>query len=111
MDTASVIALVLFVVATYFAIVFALSVAEGYKRAGMSESPLNVEQATNEYSSGGKRIKCAHCSGTRFREKQAQLNTWFATFLNFDWLNRSATALTCFGCGHIMWFAQKPTRK
>jgi uncharacterized protein len=109
MDPVTSIALLILLVASYLAVVFGLSFTQGYKRAGMSESPLTKNKATSEFRAGGKKVVCAHCGSTRFQERQAQLNTWIATLFNFDWLNRSATALICSRCGHIMWFAQKPT--
>jgi ribosomal protein S27E len=69
--------------------------------------------AGNELSrflAGGKEIRCAHCGGSSFRAGRAQLNTAVLSFFNLDWVDRSATTLTCAGCGFISWFATEPTR-
>ncbi|ODA40818.1 hypothetical protein DSBG_2394 [Desulfosporosinus sp. BG] len=34
------------------------------------------------------------------------MNTATATFLNLDWLNKSATVLICTHCGYIQWFGK-----
>ncbi|WP_242833119.1 hypothetical protein [Desulfosporosinus acidiphilus] len=38
------------------------------------------------------------------------MNTAGATFLNLDWLNKSATILICTKCGYIQWFAESPEK-
>jgi predicted nucleic-acid-binding Zn-ribbon protein len=56
----------------------------------------------------GKPIHCLHCGQGEFESRKILLNTRGATFFNFDWLNRRATALTCARCGRIDWFATEP---
>jgi uncharacterized protein len=108
-DVAAIVLLVVIVVG-YLGASFGVGVLEGYKRAHMSGSQLIAKSTSNDYWSAGKRVTCPHCGGAAFQERQAQLNTWFATFLKLDWLNRSATTLICTACGHMAWFAQKPTK-
>ncbi len=64
----------------------------------------------NGYELEGRRIVCPHCGHDQFAEGRAQLNTAGMTFLNLDWLNRSATTLACAECGRIEWFLQEPQR-
>ncbi len=60
------------------------------------------------YIAGGKQVQCPHCAHVVFEGRKVLLNTRGATFFNFDWLNRSGTALTCQKCGRIEWFASEP---
>lgn len=68
-----------------------------------------IEKPEMKFYAADKQVRCLHCGGESFSSRQVQLNTWFATFLNLDWLNRRATALECTACGQIQWFKQKPT--
>ena len=72
-----------------------------YKKA------LNDEPAGEEYEVAGKKLVCTYCGTTHFWKAKAQLNTAFLTFLNKDWINRSATVYECTNCGHIEWFIEK----
>lgn len=56
------------------------------------------------YEIAGRAVTCSHCGGQDFEKSNAQLNTIGLTFLNLDFLNRSATVLVCKGCGHLEWF-------
>jgi uncharacterized protein len=60
------------------------------------------------YRAAGKPVRCLHCDSEQFESRKLLLNTRGATFFNFDWLNRQATALTCVRCGRIEWFAIEP---
>ena len=62
------------------------------------------------YSLEGKPVDCPHCQGTQFTAGEAQLNTALATLIDLDWINKSATILTCTSCGQIQWFGVQPTR-
>ena len=55
----------------------------------------------------GKEVVCGHCGGTRFIEREAQLNTALMTFFDLDWLNASAQVLVCVACGHLEWFLHR----
>lgn len=52
----------------------------------------------------GKPLKCLVCKHNEFWEREAQLNTAFATFLNMDWADQSATCVVCANCGYVHWF-------
>lgn len=58
------------------------------------------------YEVAGKRIPCSHCGGTAFNANQILLNTWLLSLLRIDWLDASATVLTCEKCGKLTWFNQ-----
>ncbi len=62
----------------------------------------------SRYEPGGIGISCPHCNNNRFRIGEAQLNTAGLSFLNLDWLNKSATILTCSRCSLILWFNEEP---
>ena len=55
----------------------------------------------------GKTLQCQVCGYGLFWQRQAQLNTPFATLLGVDWLNRSAACYVCDDCGYIPWFLPK----
>jgi predicted nucleic-acid-binding Zn-ribbon protein len=61
-----------------------------------------------EYQVSGTKVKCSHCSSTRFSKRKAQLNTAGLTFLDLDWANKSATVLVCEACGKLEWFLSDP---
>ncbi len=77
---------------------------EGYYRCDL---PLE-NHSMDQYRAAGKDVSCPHCEGRQFDERQILQNSFLTTFLGFDWANRRATALTCKGCGCIVWFSQKP---
>lgn len=52
----------------------------------------------------GHPLKCPHCQGTSFRQKRFLLNTVGMSFLDLDWLNKSADTFSCNTCGRIEWF-------
>lgn len=67
--------------------------------------------APGRYTLAGKPVGCPHCGGREFREGEAQLNTAFTTLIDLDWIDKSASILTCSACGQIQWFAGKPARE
>ena len=67
-----------------------------FKRAAYDEPQV--------FTVAGKTVTCSHCGGTDFEEGSAQLNTAGLSFLDLDWLNKSATIYKCAACGHIEWF-------
>jgi uncharacterized protein len=69
----------------------------------MGESPTG-----ERYTVAGRVVTCPHCSGDRFVEGRAQMNTAGMTFLNLDWANKSAATLACTSCGRIEWFLADP---
>ena len=58
-----------------------------------------------QYDVLDKKLVCQVCGHDYFWQRSVQLNTALATFLDLDWLNRSASCLTCVRCGYIHWFA------
>ncbi|WP_339063490.1 zinc ribbon domain-containing protein [Tepidibacillus marianensis] len=62
------------------------------------------------YMAGGIKVKCPHCENEIFEEGSAQLNTAGMSFLDLDWLNKSATVLSCTNCGLIQWYGKSPER-
>jgi predicted nucleic-acid-binding Zn-ribbon protein len=63
-----------------------------------------------KFSLAGRAVQCPHCQGGEFISGEAQLNTAMATLIELDWLNRTASILTCTACGQIQWFGQPPSR-
>ena len=55
----------------------------------------------------GHSVKCPVCDNSKFVESKAQLNTAAMSFMDLDFLNKSATLLICTDCSHIQWFADK----
>ena len=60
------------------------------------------------YTAAGIQVRCTHCQGEVFQEREALINTTGATFAKVDWLNQSGRALVCENCGLIHWFAKQP---
>lgn len=52
----------------------------------------------------GRPFTCHVCQGTGFYSRPVQLNTAGLTFMDLDWLNRSADGVTCAGCGYVHLF-------
>ncbi len=61
------------------------------------------------YRIAGKQIQCPHCGNAQFESKRVLMNTRAASFFNFDWANRQATALTCTTCSRGEWFQEEPS--
>jgi hypothetical protein len=80
---------------------FFRSVRRGVK--AMGESPTG-----ERYAVAGISVTCRHCTGARFVEGRALLNSAGMTLLNLDWADRSTAILTCTACGHIEWFLADP---
>jgi uncharacterized protein with PIN domain len=70
----------------------------------------NDDSSIGQYSLDGKPVRCPHCNGAHFKADEAQLNTAFATLLDLDWTNKSATILICNSCTQIQWFGTRPSR-
>ncbi|HVU25678.1 MAG TPA: hypothetical protein VHE13_16225 [Opitutus sp.] len=60
------------------------------------------------FAAAGTQVVCPHCGGIDFDCREILLNTRGATFMNLDWLNHGATALTCRRCSRIEWFNETP---
>lgn len=82
---------------------------EKMKRKGEEYLKKEEEQkGGRKYISGGDiEITCVHCKHDHFHKGNALLNTRGMTFFDLDWLNESATTLTCARCGYIHWFGKE----
>jgi predicted nucleic-acid-binding Zn-ribbon protein len=96
-------ALLLFV---FFAFIVAISRTLGRKQVG---SPPLVASEDGEFKVAEKHLSCSHCGGSAFKAQDILLNTWLLSLLRIDWLDSSATVLTCENCGKLTWFAQNPS--
>jgi len=56
------------------------------------------------YKVSGAELVCSHCNYSGFECSSVQLNTALMTFLDLDWLNKSATVFGCQNCGKLAWF-------
>lgn len=52
-------------------------------------------------------IACPMCGHDRFWTRQTLMNSRGATFLGFDWANRTASNFVCDQCGYVLWFLNK----
>lgn len=77
--------------------------ARGLKAAAKSLGKVPVH-----FAAAGKQVRCPHCGHFEFESREILMNTRGASFLNLDWLNRGAVALTCQHCSRIEWFQQVP---
>ncbi|MGC7872010.1 hypothetical protein ACPUYX_10840 [Desulfosporosinus sp. SYSU MS00001] len=80
---------------------------EGLKRGAKA---IKESFGPSRYEVATIKVICPHCKNDVFEEGSAQLNTAGATFLNLDWLNKSATILICTRCGLIQWFMESPEK-
>lgn len=71
-----------------------------------TRNPPFVPSDDGHYEVVGKRVRCSHCGGSNFTVQEILLNTWLLSLLRIDWLDSSATVLSCKNCGHLTWFAQ-----
>jgi len=55
-----------------------------------------------------KLLECPVCGNDAFDERLAQLNTRFATFLGFDWVDPEAVCYICSRCHYVLWFLKPP---
>ncbi len=66
------------------------------------------EKKGERFAAAGKPVQCLHCGGSEFLQSQAQLHTQGLTFLQLEWLGKTAYVLICMRCSHIEWFGQEP---
>lgn len=71
-----------------------------------TRNPPLIPRDDRHYEVGGKRVTCSHCGARNFSAQEILLNTWLLSLLRIDWLDSSATVLSCDNCGHLTWFAQ-----
>ena len=82
---------------------FLEAVRRGVKAALEAEPSKQAKQAPR-FSVAGRSVRCPQCTGYRFIEGRAMLNTAGMTFIGMDWADRDAITLLCTECGHIEWF-------
>ena len=75
-------------------------------RPPATAAPPLVPSEDGKYHVAGKIVSCHQCEGTSFKSQEILLNTWLLSLLRIDWLDSSATVLTCVKCGRLTWFAQ-----
>jgi predicted nucleic-acid-binding Zn-ribbon protein len=93
----------MFLVLLFLAIAFV--VFRAVVRQPSRSEPL-IPDRDGHFEVVGKMVTCPHCHGTKFTAKEILLNTWLLSLLRIDWLDASATVLTCDKCGQLTWFAQ-----
>jgi len=93
------------VLVLFFFGIFALIVRLSARRP--THSPPLTPSADGRYEVFGKRVVCHHCGHASFKAQEILLNTWLLSLLRIDWLDSSATVLTCNTCGRLTWFAQE----
>ena len=49
-------------------------------------------------------LACHVCGGLRFARREIEMTTTGMTFLDLDWLNRSAEGVICLRCGYVHTF-------
>lgn len=63
-----------------------------------------------QFTVAGRKLSCSHCGGHQFTAQQVLLNTWLMSLLRIDWLDSSATVLSCNQCSKLTWFARGPSK-
>lgn len=69
--------------------------------------PMASKKKPTVYEVAGRNLECLVCGHDQFRRSKAQLNTQWRTFLNLDWIDKTAECVICDRCGHIHWFLPK----
>jgi hypothetical protein len=72
-----------------------------------ADEPRLLQTADGGFTVVGKQVTCDHCGGAKFNAREILLNTWVLSLLRIDWLDSSATVLSCSTCGRITWFSQE----
>lgn len=55
----------------------------------------------------GKPLKCLVCGNDTFYTRKGQINTAAMSFLDLDFLNKTATCRVCGNCGYVHWFLER----
>lgn len=63
-------------------------------------------EGDHAYEIAGKPVRCSHCGGSCFDEREGKINTTGMSFMGLDWANQSAKVLVCRECGHLEWFLE-----
>ena len=67
---------------------------------------MSKKTAEREFAAG-KPLKCLICGNDTFYSRKGQLNTAMLSFLDLDFLNKTAICRICESCGHIHWFLEQ----
>ncbi len=105
-DSSLVLAVFLGMLLLLMILAFGVMIARALAPKPSPGTPLVASEA-GHYEVAGKRISCSHCGGVEFNSNQILLNTWLLSLLRIDWLDSSATVLTCEKCGKLTWFGQE----
>ncbi len=49
-------------------------------------------------------LACLVCGGTSYAQREIKMNTTGMSFLDLDWLNKSADGAICLRCGYVHTF-------
>jgi len=93
------------VLVLFFFGIFALIVRLSVRKP--THNPPLIPSEDGSYEVFGKRVVCHHCDHASFKAQEILLNTWLLSLLRIDWLDSSATVLTCDTCGRLTWFSQE----
>lgn len=58
----------------------------------------------SRYQVAGTDVICPICGHNYFEPGSGLINSSLLTFLHLDWLDKTATTLRCYRCGHLLWF-------
>ena len=97
------------VLAALLIIVFIVFLMFGVARLLIPRSSIETvleESEDGHFYAAGRRIDCVHCGESTFTVSQVLLNTWLLSLLRIDFLDDSASVLTCKKCGRQTWFSQ-----
>ena len=95
-------------VLVFFVLVVAVSRAIGRRSDRLD---LDIVEHHGQFTIAGRKLACSHCGGSQFTAQQVLLNTWLMSLLRIDWLDSSATVLSCNQCSKLTWFARGPAKK
>jgi pyruvate-formate lyase-activating enzyme len=62
------------------------------------------DEATEPVMVRGKPLRCQVCQNDRFWQRNAQLHSAFATFLEVEWTSPTCTCVICSSGGYVHWF-------
>jgi len=80
----------------------------GNLRRGLKAAIKAFGRTPTQFAAAGKQISCPHCGDLEFDAREVLMNTRGASFMNLDWLNHGATALTCRTCRRVEWYEDVP---
>ncbi len=66
-----------------------------------------MSKSGEEIIIAGNKLICPVCKYDKFWHRNTLMNTAGATFLGFDWANKSADNYICDNCDYVYWFHSK----